>query len=197
MSPLEVAAVVINVLGVWLTARRNMLCWPVGIVAVLLYARLFFVWKLYDDMVLQGVYVIVQIYGWKNWTRARSEGTGAIQVIPLPSTSLTTGVAAATLSSLALGAAMAVWTDDPLPWIDATLTCFSLLASFWSARRHIENWYLWIAVDAAYTLVFLYRQNDLTAGLYAMFDALALYGALNWRSVRERHTNKNGLSRIP
>ncbi|WP_264812701.1 nicotinamide riboside transporter PnuC, partial [Acetobacter oeni] len=181
MSYPELVAVVVNVLGVWLTARRNMLCWPVGIVAVLLYAKLFYEWRLYADMMLQCVYVAAQIYGWKSWSSARKAGEQTIQVVSVTLINLMLGFAAAMLASVVLGAIMAIWTDDPLPRIDATLTCFSLLASFWSARRHIENWYLWIAVDFFYTLVFLYRQNDMTAGLYALFDILALYGALKWQ----------------
>ncbi|NHN86435.1 nicotinamide riboside transporter PnuC [Acetobacter musti] len=186
MSRLELIAVIVNVLGVWLTARRKMLCWPVGIVAVILYARLFFEWKLYDDMALQLVYVIIQIYGWRNWSAVLKNGYTTIQIIPMTFTNIVAGLAATTLSSAALGGVMAVWTDDALPWIDSGLTCFSLLASFWSARRHSESWYLWIIVDAFYSLVFLYRHNELTAALYGMFTFLALYGVWNWRSAQER-----------
>jgi len=42
MSLRDSIAVVINLLGVWLTARRIDWCWPVGIVAAALYAWLFY-----------------------------------------------------------------------------------------------------------------------------------------------------------
>ena len=41
MSGLEIVAVIISALAVWLTARRHLWCWPIGLVSVLLYARIF------------------------------------------------------------------------------------------------------------------------------------------------------------
>ena len=34
-----------------------------------------------------------------------------------------------------------------LPHLDAALTSYSLVASWWQARKHIANWWLWIVVD--------------------------------------------------
>ncbi|MDC6133115.1 nicotinamide riboside transporter PnuC, partial [Burkholderia gladioli] len=34
MSPLEIAGVVVSALAIWLTARRHLLCWPVGLASV-------------------------------------------------------------------------------------------------------------------------------------------------------------------
>ncbi|MDP0995797.1 nicotinamide mononucleotide transporter family protein, partial [Klebsiella pneumoniae] len=49
---------------VWLTAQRVRWCWPVSVVAVLLYAWIFFDVKLYSDMLLQLVFAALQGYGW-------------------------------------------------------------------------------------------------------------------------------------
>ena len=37
MSPLEIAGVIVSALAIWLTAKRRMLCWPVGLASVALY----------------------------------------------------------------------------------------------------------------------------------------------------------------
>ncbi|NEL42379.1 MAG: nicotinamide mononucleotide transporter, partial [Xanthomonas perforans] len=87
MSLLESIAVVINLLGVWLTARRIRWCWPVGIVAVTLYAWLFYQWKLYSDMLLQGVYVLTQLYGCWHWQRGTAADT-RIRPLPMPAAEL-------------------------------------------------------------------------------------------------------------
>ncbi|WP_139149973.1 nicotinamide mononucleotide transporter, partial [Sphingobium yanoikuyae] len=64
MSVLEIIAVIISFLGIWLTARRHLLCWPVNLMACALYAKLFLDVRLYADMVLQGLFGIAIVYGW-------------------------------------------------------------------------------------------------------------------------------------
>ena len=50
-----------------------------------------------------------------------------------------------------------------LPHLDAALTSYSLVASWWQARKHIANWWLWIAVDLVYIGEYLYKDLRPTA----------------------------------
>ena len=68
-----------------------------------------------------------------------------------------------------------------LPHLDATLTSYSLVASWWGARKHIANWWLWIAVDLIYVGEYLYKDLRLTALLYAGLVGLAVLGLCDWR----------------
>lgn len=180
MSILEMLAVVVNVLGVWLTARRVPWCWPVGVVAVLLYMWIFYDVKLYSDMLLQGVFAVLQGYGWWRWRTGRVDhGRVRIEHLPigLALSSLLAGAAVAAL----LGASMAHFTDATLPWLDSTLTGFSLVASYWAARKFVASWWLWIVLDAVYIGMYSYKGLALTAALYAGFVVLAFYGLRLWR----------------
>ncbi|MBN6152648.1 nicotinamide mononucleotide transporter [Xanthomonas sp. AmX2] len=181
MSPLELIAVLVNVLGVWLTARRVRWCWPVNVVAVLLYAWLFYQWKLYSDMLLQGVYVVLQGYGWWRWSQGRLDD-GRIHVGPLPPREGLYSLLAGAAGALLLGWLMHRHTDAALPWLDAALSAFSLVASFWAARKRIANWGLWIVLDILYVGVFVYKGLYPTAALYAGFVVLAAYGLRLWQA---------------
>ena len=64
---IESAATFFGILAVWLTVKRNILCWPAGLIQVLLYIYIFFVVKLYSDLILHVVYVFLQFFGWYNW----------------------------------------------------------------------------------------------------------------------------------
>lgn len=185
MSPLELLAVLVNVLGVWLTARRVRWCWPVNVVAVLLYAWLFYQWKLYSDMLLQGVYVFLQGYGWWRWSQGRLDD-GKVQVGPLPRREAALSLLAGAAGALALGWLMHRHTDAALPWLDAALSAFSLVASFWAARKRIANWTLWIVLDCLYVGVFVYKGLYPTAALYAGFVVLAIYGLRLWQADLRR-----------
>lgn len=180
MSPLEITAVLVNVLGVWLTARRTPWCWPVGVVAVLLYVWIFYDVKLYSDMLLQVVFALLQGYGWWRWKTGRMDN-GRVLIEPLPINLAVISLAAGAVISVALGAAMAHFTDASLPWLDAALTGFSLVASYWAARKFIASWWLWIILDVIYTGLYFHKDLPLTAVLYAGFILLAAYGLRAWQ----------------
>ena len=182
MSGLEISAVILSALAVWLTARRHLSCWPVGLVSVLLYARIFLVAKLYSDLLLQLIFAVMQLYGWWQWKRGVSDQDGQhIQPQRLPKQGLLIGLLAGAAGSVVLGYVMASFTDAHIPWLDSALTSFSLVAQFWMARKYVANWWLWIAVDIIYVGVYIYKDLDLTAGLYAAFIVLAVIGLRNWQ----------------
>lgn len=64
MSWIEFTASGFGLACVWLTVRRHIACWPTGLVMVALYIVVFHQARLYSDMLLQMVYVVLQLYGW-------------------------------------------------------------------------------------------------------------------------------------
>jgi nicotinamide mononucleotide transporter len=189
MSLLEIAAVVSSALGIWLMTRRALTSWPVTLLACGLYAEVFHQAKLYSDMLLQGVFAAFCIYGWWHWYRGVRE-EGAVRVETLALCGKLGGVAVGIVGSLLLGSVMARYTDAALPHMDAALTAFSLVAQWWSTRKYLENWMLWIVVDILYTGIFVYKNLYLTAGLYAFFVVLAVLG---WRSWRKALAEQQGV----
>ncbi len=180
MSSLEIVAVLFNVLGVWLTTQRIRWCWPVSVIAVLLYAWIFFEVKLYCDMLLQLVFAVLQGYGWWRWSQGAS-GAGKVRVQRLPRREAVVSLALGLTGAVLLGAVMQRYTDASAPWLDALLSALSLVASFWAARKYVASWGLWIVLDSAYVGLFLFKGLNLTAALYAGFVVLAAYGLLAWQ----------------
>ncbi|WP_223519687.1 nicotinamide riboside transporter PnuC [Pseudomonas sp. GL-B-19] len=181
MSGLELFAAALGVIAVWLTVKQNPWCWPIGLVMVLLYSWIFFEVKLYSDMLLQVVYAALQLYGWRQWTRAGEAKTGR-QVSRLDAKAVALSLAVGALGSVLLGAAMAHWTDAAQPWLDAALTGFSLVAQMWMAQKRVQCWPLWIAVDVIFVGLFIYKGMYLTSALYALFLLLAVQGWREWRA---------------
>ncbi|WBO22279.1 nicotinamide riboside transporter PnuC [Sphingomonas abietis] len=191
MSPLEIAAVIISFLAIWLTARRHMLCWPVGLLSCALYFKLFLDVRLYADMMLQILFGLSVLYGWWAWYRDR-DGAGEVIIRRLSRTQAVAGLAAGALGSWAIGWFTSHYTDASLPWIDATLSSFSLVAQYWTARRYPANWLLWIVVDVIYVGMFLFKALWLTAGLYAAMIALAAIGYARWRKIARNRPTEGG-----
>jgi nicotinamide mononucleotide transporter len=184
MSALEIVAVVASFAAIWLTAKRRMLCWPINLFACALYFKLFLDVRLYADMALQALFGLGILYGWVVWTRGRGD-RGEVVVVPLSPMQAVAGLAAGAVGGAAIGWFTSRYTDAALPWIDATLSSFSLVAQYWTARRHAANWLLWIVVDALYVGMFVFKGLMPTAGLYAAMIALALLGFVRWRRAQQ------------
>jgi len=180
LSLFELSAALVSAAGVWLTARRSPWCWPVGLVSVIAYAWIFVDAKLYSDTVLQVIFAFLILYGWQRWSR-NLDGGGHVRVAQLDTRSAMLHLAVGTAAALALGYAMHRYTDASLPWLDAALTAFSLVAQWWQARRHAAAWWLWIAVDVIYVGEYVYKSLPITAVLYVGFVALAAFGLRAWR----------------
>jgi len=180
MSGYEIGGVAFGILSVWLIARQRVLGWPTGIVNVSLFIVVFHQARLYADMGLQVVYVVLCAYGWYAWVRG-GPGHGAL-VVRRASSILLAGLGVAGLGGAALlGTVLHYHTDASLPFVDAATASFSLVAQVLQARKYLENWVVWIVVDIVYVGMYLYKALFLTAGLYAVFLGLAVVGLRAWR----------------
>lgn len=176
---MEDAGVVTTVLGIWLTTRRKLVCWPVVLVSDVLYLIVFYRVRLYSDALLQVFFLAFTLYGWWYWWRGvRQEGE--VRVARLPLKNLLAGLAAGAAGSLLLALLMER-VGAALPRLDATLMSYSLVATWWQTRKHIANWWLWIVVDVAYIGEYLYKGLRPTAALYALLVGLAVLGLRDWR----------------
>jgi nicotinamide mononucleotide transporter len=111
---------------------------------------------------------------------------GEVRVVPLGMRSCIVALMVGAVGSVLLGRVM-LWLGGmlhitvALPHLDAVLTSYSLVASWWGARKHIANWWLWIVVDLVYIGEYIYKDLWLTALLYAGLVGLAVLGLRDWR----------------
>jgi nicotinamide mononucleotide transporter len=142
---LESAGFLTTMVGIWLTTRRMLICWPVVLAADVLYLVVFYRARLFSDALLQIFFVAFTLYGWWHWWRGVRE-EGEVRVVPLGMRGWLMGLAAGAAGAVLLGWLM-VRIGAALPHLDAALTSYSLVASWWQARKHTANWWLWIVVD--------------------------------------------------
>jgi nicotinamide mononucleotide transporter len=177
---IEIIAVLCGIANVVLIIRRSLWNYPFGLVMVALYAWIFFEVRLYSDTLLQVFFFVVQLFGVVWWLRGR-DAEGDIIVRRLSKQQVLMTVVAAVVGTIVLGATMSRWTDAALPFPDAAIASMSVLAQILLARRFLENWLLWIAVDVLTIGVYFSKDLHPTAVLYALFLLLAITGLLDWR----------------
>jgi nicotinamide mononucleotide transporter len=187
MSFWEIIGAVLGVVGVWLMIRQNIWGWPVGLMQVAVYAWVFYGAKLYSDAILQVFFFGIQAYGWWHWLR--NQHTAAHSDLPvtrLAPAAITAWAAVGAVATAGWGTYMQRTTDAASPHWDAFILVFSLIAQWLQARKKLECWAGWLVVNTVAIGLFWVRDLRLTAGLYAVFWLMALWGWREWRITMKR-----------
>ena len=180
LNYVEVFGVITGFLCVWLYIRQNVWSWPVAIVSAALFIVVFMQAQLYAATGLQGIYIILAVYGWYQWLYggAQHSGVHVSRVTGATAIVLLILVAAGTVL---LAFPLAAYTNAALPLWDSLATVMSLAAQWMLAKKILENWLVWIAADAFFVGIYLYQDLYLTAGLYVVYLGLAVSGFIAWR----------------
>lgn len=66
---LEITGVIFGLLSVWFSKNNNILVYPTGMISTSIFIYLLYKWILLGDMLINGYYFIMSIYGWYVWTK--------------------------------------------------------------------------------------------------------------------------------
>lgn len=189
LSLLELVGTVLYLASVCLVAQRRILSWPVGIVASLLYAALFYQVRLYADAAEQVYFVGAGLYGWWFWRRAQ-ERSGVMATPALSSVrTLVLVLVGTTLSAFTLGSFISrVHLLAPslfpqaaaFPYLDAFTTMMSFTALGLMAVQRLESWAYWIVVDVIGIGLYHVQGVRFVALLYVVLLVLAVIGLVDW-----------------
>ncbi len=174
-------AIVTALIYVVLAAKENPWCWPFGIISSGIYVWYNYDLRLYNDAGLSVYYCLVGAYGWYAWLSGKTKKRGGAVLHRGNALTLTTAILAGAAASALLGWVSDTYTDSQQPYFDGTLTAFSLVATWMTARKILENWLFWIVIDAAYIVLYFRSGAHATALLNVIFTIIAVYGFLKWR----------------
>jgi nicotinamide mononucleotide transporter len=176
----EVLGDVTGLLAVWWAARERVWTWPIGNLNSALFLVLFVDAKLYANAFLQVVFIVLGFYGWWVWV-ARHGPDLAPAIVRRTSGREWVGLVAAGIPMLVgWSAYLALQTDSPAPFWDSLTLVLSLLATYGQAKKLVESWWLWIAVDLVSVPLYLSRALYPTALLYVVFGALCIVRLRDW-----------------
>ena len=162
-----------------------MWCWFFNFIAFVLYAYIFYEYKLYGETILQFIFIVMNLYGFYHWRKGKVE-EHTIRIEKSNAPTLVMQMVLASIAGLLFGLGLHYFTDASLPILDAQLAAFSLLATYWTTQKYIATWVLWVIVDIVYVGMFFYKSLYLTAGLYAVFIGLAILGWKQWNAVKKQ-----------
>ncbi|WP_019517038.1 nicotinamide riboside transporter PnuC [Sphingomonas sp. Mn802worker] len=186
MGATEWIATMLGLACVALAARRSVWTFSCGIASVTLLGVVVFEARLYSDTLLQAFFVVANVYGWLNWSRS-TDFAGDVPVTHMSASERLRWTAGTLIASLTWATLVHRFTDASYPVWDALIAGASVAAQILMARRRIEHWWVWIAVDVASVPLYLAKGLYLFAALYLLYLALSVWGLIDWRRA-ERAT---------
>lgn len=188
VSRLELLGFLLAVAMVACNIRVNPWAWPLAIASSLLYGALFWRERLYGEAGLQLFFVAMALWGWSQWLWGKGRGGAPLKVHALDTKGRVALAAAWLVLWTVLAQFLARATQTDVPWWDAFTTAGSVAGTWLLGRKLIENWPVWVVVNAVSVGLFAYKGLWLTVALYALFIAMALAGWRAWhRLAATRH----------
>jgi len=171
---LELVAAITSFIGVWLGTTGKRITWPWWALSSALYGVFFYQVEYYASAVLQIVFIVAALYGWKDWAPTGAVA-GNLTVRNRTYIAIGTFLSVAALSPLLsnIGAAAT--------WSDAFVLIGSLVAQVMMVYEKYESWIVWMVVDVVATIQYAVNGVYFTALVYAMFTVIAVIGWKRWR----------------
>ena len=174
VSILEFIAALTSFVGVWLGTTGKRITWPWWALSSALYGVFFYQVDLFASAVLQIVFIIAAVYGWKDWAP-----TGAVPGYMSNRNRRT--IAVGTVVSVAVLSPFLSNIGAAATWSDAFLLIGSLVAQVMMVYEKYESWVVWFIVDLVGTIEYAVLGYWFTAVLYALFTVIAVIGWKRWR----------------
>jgi nicotinamide mononucleotide transporter len=177
---IEILSGIAGVLYVILLTAERRSCWLFGNLSVALLGYSCWEAGLYADMALQGVYFAIGVVGYVNWTPTAADRDKLhISRISLRTGMLMTVVCIA--GWIVVCQVLRMFPGSRLPMIDSLLFSCSLVATWFQAKKYLENWLLWIPINLAYAALYFSRDLPVYVGLSLVFATLSVRGLVQWK----------------
>ena len=179
---LEINAVIFGFMSVWYSKQNNIWVFPMGMISTSIFVYLLFKWGLLGDMMINGYYFMMSIYGWYIWTRKLDNS----QVTPISVASKLDKrngilIFIATLFFVYfIYKIFDKWTGW-VAYVDTITTAIFFVGMWLMAKRKIENWIFWIIGDIISIPLYFYKGLTFTSLQYLGFTFIAIFGYIAWK----------------
>lgn len=183
---LDITTTILGIAYIVLEYRASILLWIIGIVMPAMDIYLYWNHGLYGDAGMAVYYTVAAIYGYAVWkfghnSKGKDESEMPITHFPKRLILKTTAV-----FFLAWGATYYVlkkYTGSTVPMLDAFTNAMSFVGLWALARKYVEQWVFWIAVDAISCYLYVIKGIPFKAGLYGLYVIIAVMGYMKWKRM--------------
>jgi nicotinamide mononucleotide transporter len=186
----ELSGLVFGILAVVFLIKENIWTWPAGIAYVIVSFVVFWDARLYGDFILHIFFLVLNIYGWIYWVKGNhnSQSTVVVSGLTLRQNAIVfvlTIIGVLVFAQFLIKIPSIFESVEPasLPYWDSTTSILSVTGMWLTARKKIDNWYYWFAVDIIAAGVYFYKDLYFYSLLYFLYIGMAVVGYLAWRKT--------------
>lgn len=137
---------------------------------------------LYADFGINIYYLVVAVYGYIGWKYGFGKKKEAVE-LPISRVPLKVDMPLVIVFAVLwwlIYYVLANFTNSNVPVWDSFTNALSIVAMWMLARKYVEQWLLWIVVDAVSCGLYVYKDLYFTSGLYGLYAIIAIFGYRSW-----------------
>lgn len=183
-TALEVLGTIVGIIYLIFEIKANPLVWVAGVIMPAISLFVYFNAGLYADFAINIYYLVAALYGLFLWTRgSKSNNKSELPITHTPIKSVTIVIVVSIVLFVVIGKVLQSYTDSNVPWADSFTTALSIVGMWMLAKKYIEQWFVWIVVDAVCCVLYIYKEIPFYAGLYGLYTIVAVYGYMEWKQM--------------
>ena len=186
---LDIVTTILGLVYIYLEYKASIWLWIVGIVMPAMDVFLYWRHGLYGDAGMAVYYTLAAIYGYIAWKWGSKFFNKKKQEVPITHMPGKHYLPTFAFFALAWGATYYVlvrFTNSNVPLLDSFTNALSFVGLWALARKYVEQWLFWIAVDVVCTALYVYKGIPFKAGLYGLYVVIAVLGYFKWKSMMKQ-----------
>lgn len=195
LTLLDIIGFVVGLAYLYFEYKASIYLWIASIIMPVVDMFLYYEAGLYADFGMAIYYCLAAVYGWCMWKikpQPKSDGIApdskqqgkGIRHYPLRQILPAAVVFAAVW--LLIYYILVRFTNSDVPVTDSFTTALSVIAMWALAKKYVEQWLLWLVVDAVCTVLYVYKGIPFKAAIYGLYTIVAVAGYLKWKKMAQR-----------
>lgn len=186
--PLDTLGTILGFIYLILEMRTSIWMWIVGSIMPAIYIVVLYKAGIYADCGMEVYYFFAGIYGLIIWLRGKTESGTEVAISHTPRKLWPRLSLLFVVLFVAIAAFLRECTDSRVPYIDSFTTTLSIIGMWMLSRKYIEQWGVWLVVDAVSSGLYIYKGIYGRSILYAIYTIMAIYGWYAWQKKLKRQT---------
>ena len=180
---LEVLGTMVGLVYLYLEFKASIYLWLTSVIMPAIYMFVYFQHGLYADFGIQIYYLLAAVYGFAVWKYGKKKEERVLPITRMPVGRYPNAVVCMLVLWALIAWILIKFTNSTVPYWDSFTTATSIVALWMLARKYIEQWLVWIVVDALYVGLYIYKGIYFTSGLYMLYTVIAVLGFQRWKRM--------------
>ena len=188
---LDIFTTILGLIYILLEYKASIALWIVGIIMPALDIYLYYSHGLYGDAGMAVYYTVAAVYGYVVWKFGKKKNQKEGMQMPITHFRRKLIIPTTIFFVVAMAATYYVltnYTDSTVPLLDSFTNALSFVGLWALARKYIEQWLVWIIVDAVSGYLYISKGIPFKAGLYGLYVVIAVLGYMKWKKMMKANS---------